>query len=291
MNKLLKPNLLIGLATGFGAWLIVDIFLFIQSLFQLSQAVTTILSGTLLGTILGLVLGSSNGFFHQNILLLKRGAFIGSLLGALGGFLSFGFANLVLNSSQMIHDSSISTIILHAQRWISIGIFIGLAVGFIEKKQIMFSRGIYAGLIASTITAIFTPIVLWITSSAFITRGFSLISFSVLFSVGVIYLSIHYRKTWLRALNGKIEGLEFELTELTHCLGSQDNDDIHLNSFQYVNPTHAKLIQYDEDFALLDNDPFSRTFVNFRPIEEQALKNGDILKIGSALFQYCQKPK
>ena len=89
------------------------------------------------------------------------------------------------------------------------------------------------------------------------------------------------------SLNGSLAGREFELSKETHYLGTQTEDQINLGSYEEVNSTHAKLIRYETGYSLVDNDPFCSTFVNFRNITEQPLKNGDIIKVGSAIFQYC----
>ncbi len=81
--------------------------------------------------------------------------------------------------------------------------------------------------------------------------------------------------------------MDIELSKEIHLFGTQDSDDINLQDYQDVQQSHAKLIRYFDYYSLVDNDPFCQTFVNFRVVKEQFLKNGDILKIGTALFQYC----
>ena len=120
-----------------------------------------------------------------------------------------------------------------------------------------------------------------------IARGIGLVVLCSVFSLSLYLFSFLGRKIWLKVLNGKLEGLEIALSREIHLFGTQDNDDINLQDYQDVQQSHAKLIRYFDNYSLVDNDPFCQTFVNFRGIKEQFLKNGDILKIGTALFQYC----
>lgn len=97
------------------------------------------------------------------------------------------------------------------------------------------------------------------------------------------------KKRYLKSLNGWLIGFEFSLDESDIIAGSQASDDIILKNFDDVQPSQVKLVRYDKEFSIVDNDATGNTFVNFRSIHEQLLKNGDIIKVGSSLLQYCVK--
>ncbi|PCI23950.1 MAG: hypothetical protein COB67_12190, partial [SAR324 cluster bacterium] len=163
-----------------------------------------------------------------------------------------------------------------------------IAIGLRDRNKQQLTRGLFggvlAGLLGGTLTVLFTALI----SNLYWARGFGFLSMSTVFSIVLFYFSKYQRKEWLKILSGPLEGMDFELSNEIHFLGTQNSDDINLKDYEDINPTHAKMIRYAYGYSLIDNDPFGRTYVNFRSVNEQPLKNGDILKIGSATFQYCR---
>jgi hypothetical protein len=51
-------------------------------------------------------------------------------------------------------------------------------------------------------------------------------------------------------------------------------------------PFHCTLRRDGKHFELADEDQGGSVLVNFRQAQNQTLKSGDLVKIGTALFQY-----
>lgn len=97
-------------------------------------------------------------------------------------------------------------------------------------------------------------------------------------------------RAWLRLLTGGGADTFFPLNGHRVTLGSLDGNDIPLRDFQEVFPTHCYLARNGEHFEIVDDGEGGAVQVNFRPVREQTLKDGDLIKVGTALLQYGEGP-
>lgn len=290
MKKKIFPYLIFGIATGIIAWACQEFLFILIKDGLIPSHLQSVLSGTLLGAIVGAIIGRLEGFIVYNKPLATRGTIIGVLFGGISGLFSFYLVDFIQqNLSTLITEDGFYLEFLLASRWTIISVFIGISIGIRDQNNHRFTRGMLSGVISGLIGSALSIPIFGEIQDPFWARGIHIVSFVAIIAISLVMTSTFGRKEWIKALNGKYEGIDFELTQDIHLLGSQIDDDINLSSYQNVNRTHAKLLKYYTGYSLIDNDPFGQTFVNFRSIKEQPLKNGDILKIGNAIFQYCKK--
>ncbi len=283
----IKFYLIFGMASALFVWSYHELFLFLTSSFAIPGSAKSSIAGALFGIVFGGLLGGMEGFFSNSPYLFRRGLKFGSLLGFLSGAISFYVIDQIIHEIDFIASNILLVSLFYSLRWLVLGVCIGIAIGLRDRSHLSMIRSIFSGLIAGSVGGIiisFTPV---LVSFPFWSRGLGFLAFAMLFTASTYRFFTFQRKTWLKSLNGVLEGLDIELSRDIHIFGTQDNDDINLKAYQDVQQSHAKLIRYFNNYSLVDNDPFCQTFVNFRTIKEQFLKNGDILKIGTALFQYC----
>jgi hypothetical protein len=287
MKHLWVAHLLYGLAAGLFVWTLYEFFHFLAAISISATILHMAINGAFLGVFLGVMLLIKDGFLSDSAFKLKRGAIYGLLFGLFGGIVSFFLIELVLRQFPVFRANSLLQHGALTFQWLILAMFLGLGFGLRQSSVVALIRGLVAGVIAGITGGIAMSAAYWLTDRPFWSRGVGFLVFAVLFSMALHYAALIGRKVWLRGLNGKHEGVDFELTKEIHFLGTQSNDDINLKTYLDIRPTHAKLVRYFSGYSLIDNDPFWQTFVNFRNIREQPLKNGDIIKIGKALFQYC----
>ncbi|MDH5561791.1 MAG: FHA domain-containing protein [Deltaproteobacteria bacterium] len=280
---------ILGLSAGLIAWAFQELLLVFTHYDIIPLSVKAALTGGLVGVIFGVFFGAKEGFFTKDVNKMKKGALVVGSLGLISGAILF-FSIEILQA--FIHwilvPESILPGLFYSQRWILLALSLGVAVGIRDQFGIMLTRGILSGIAAGIVGAVLCFLASVILDNSFFIRGVSLISFGIVLFYSAFYFANYKKKEWVRILNGNQEGFEFELFKNIHHIGCQVWDEINLKSYQDINSSHAKLIKYPCGYSLVDNDPLGRTFVNYRTISEQPLKNGDVIKIGDALFQYCQ---
>ena len=287
MRRILLPHIVYGLAAGLTVWFFHELLLYLFYSGLIPDKVNSLLSGGVIGLTAGLTTLLAAGFFSGNKVLIKRGIVFGGIFGLIGGVVSFFVFDLMISGWEFIAANWLITNLFYASRWLVLALFIGIALGFRDSNELVLLRGLASTAVAGILGGAAITVSTHFIVSPFWSRGVGYIVFLIILTLSIPYFSKLGRKIWIKALNGKLEGLEFEMFKEIHHFGTQSDDDINLRSYEDIRPTHAKLIKYYSGYSLLDNDPFWQTFVNFRNIKEQLLKNGDILKIGKALFQYC----
>lgn len=287
MKNRTLANILYGLATGLTVWFINELWIYLYPTDTTPDRAEVAISSVLIGLGFGILTLVKNGFFTDNRFKIKRGMAYGAVTGLFGGLCGFVLIDQV--TLFMGNDSFpvlLASIVL-AARWLVLALFIGLGLGLRDRSGTIMTRTLIGSGIAGLISGIIITGINLISPLFFISRGFGFALFGVILIMSIETVSTFRRKTWIRGLNGQLEGLDFELLQEIHALGTQSNDDINLKSYEDIRPSHAKLVRYYSGYSLVDNDPFWQTYVNFRNIKEQPLKNGDIIKVGKALFQYC----
>ncbi len=287
MKNRTSAQVLYGLATGLFVWSIHELWIYLFPTALTPGHIEKVISSMLIGVGFGVFALVKSGFFSDNSHKVKRGVTYGAVLGLAGGICGFILIDQV--DSQLAEMSLPPLLIqaLFAFRWLVLSLFIGIGAGLRDRSSTIMTRSLIGSGIAGLVCGVIITGMNAFSPLFFATRGIAFILFGTALSLSLDHLSVFGRKAWIRSLNGRLEGLEFELLQEIHCLGTQSNDDINLKSYQDIRPSHAKLVRYYSGYSLVDNDPFWQTYVNFRNIKEQPLKNGDIIKVGRALFQYC----
>jgi len=87
--------------------------------------------------------------------------------------------------------------------------------------------------------------------------------------------------------NGRIEH-EYELSQKEISIGRKTSNDIHLDN-QAVSAQHAKVITILHDSFIEDLGSTNGTIINGEEITRHALKNGDIISIGTYTLTYIDE--
>ncbi len=277
-----------GVASALVIWSLQELFLYLfGEISFIPKEVTIALFGALTGGLFGLLMVMMEGFFNGSKYLVNRGLRVGGIFGLLAGTISFFLTSQITFIEATAISDDVIYILLNSLRWLVIAVSVGIALGIRDENSLSTTRGVIAGLITGVVGGIAVSVMAFYIQSPMISRGLGLLVLTILFTFSIFRFSHFGRKIWLKTLNGNLEGMDLELSKEIHIFGTQDNNDINLQDYQEVQQSHAKLIRYFDNYSLVDNDPFCQTFVNFRVVKEQFLKNGDIIKIGTALFQYC----
>lgn len=283
-------SIIIGLSGGILAWFFLEILLVSLTGLNASPIFIAACVGASTGFSFGVILPMTDIYLSNNIVKWKETVKISMLMGITSGVISFALVELASEHVPIFTENTFLADTLTAQRWVVVAIAIGISQGIRERRTLKIVRGFIGGLIAGIIGSFLIFLVLQHLTSTFLAQGVSMLIFGVVYAISMERARNVGMKTWIKALNGKLTGIHFELSDPIHFLGSNASDDINLIDYKEISQTHAKIVMYDHMYSILDNDPFNRTWVNFRPAHEQPLKNGDILKIGTALFQFCVKP-
>jgi chromosome segregation ATPase len=95
-----------------------------------------------------------------------------------------------------------------------------------------------------------------------------------------------------RLLIGSVEGqeLRFPLFKDRLTIGRTKQNDIQLKA-QYISRRHALIVTENDRTRIVDWGSRNGVLVNRKKVTEQVLKSGDIVTIGTADFQYEERPK
>ena len=245
-----------------------------------SEIFTLLVRNFLIGCIFfSILLGNKNLYTNFTLLwyqLLGRVvvlALVNSSLFSFIGYLNiFGNSNVFLYYLQWILCSSLIFLLLHFFLYTSLPILQDLL------------WGISVGLLFIVIS-IFYKILFQI-------KIFEIVDYCIFYIIlaGAIYFrNILSLQNWIMFLNGTLAGKKFSLDREVTTIGSHSNNNICLKNYLNVNYNHLKVVRYGTQLTVLDNDPYMKTWVNFRSAREYILKNGDLIKIGCAEFQYVCK--
>jgi len=276
-----------GAATGIFAWILSEILVF--TLFPtFSNKLTFLFIGGLSGLVLGGFFWAREDFFDKDNSKILKNAVNGGLLGCIIGFISALFI-ILLKETVIREFVSTQNILFTSLQWMLFASVFSIIYNHRNEIPKDYKLIIFSGIATGVTIAIITIIVDFIQQPPLIQHCLDFIIFGIIF-IPLQKLSSGVRKLEsIKSLNGQLMGIKYELTKEIYYLGTQPSDDIDLSNYDQINSTHAKLVKRTEGYSLVDNDPACKTFVNFRNISEQSLKNGDILKLGTALFQFCTK--
>ncbi len=276
-----------GLTAGFSLWSFQELSRFILSAEGELNNWAIALQGFLICGLLGAITLGQEGYLQQNFSRMIQGIRIGLFAGGFGGMVGFWLIDRILSTSGEL--SVLFKALISSQSWLLPFLMIGVSFGLRDQSNLQLQRGLFAAIATSLFGAFTLPLISLLPLRPPHAEDLTLFLLGFGFIQIMGYFGQFRRTEWIKSLNGELEGLEFELHKHIHYLGTQNLDRINLSGYPDINSTHAKLIKYHCGYSLLDNDPFGRTWLNFRSVTEQPLKNGDIIKVGTAVFQYLKK--
>ena len=281
---------LLGLLGGLVSWVL------IQSWFHVIDALSTtgilvmenvwlkniFFEGAVVGLGLGMVLQvRASLWYHHNLVLVLSKMFFGSLIGVMSGFLCFGFGSFM----QMWE---ISPWLCRITSWTLLGLFIVGTTELLRLHSGYFWSLIFSGGIGGFMGGgIFELLLLYQISGTYNLYGLILAGFSISFIIGINENRV--TSCALKILSGPQEGQMFLLDQKNFTIGHGSHNDFILNNYAEVCNVHAKIFKKDNQIFIEKVDAENEVMVNYRLIDLQSMKKGDVLKIGTALLQYYEK--
>ena len=280
----------LGLLAGFSSWAVVQSgFNAIDALFEIGFYSSNnvwlsnyFLEGALVGFGLGMVLQlrASLWYHHKMVLVLSK-MFLGSLFGAFIGLFSFaiGYFMQILQIEPWL--SRITT-------WTILGLFFVLATELLRLHSgFLWPRVISGGIGGLIGGGIFELLLLYHISGPDHLFGLVLVGFSISFFIGINEDRVTHSA--LRVISGPQEGQIFLLDQSNFYLGYGFQNDFILNDYAEVCNRHVFIGKNDKEVFIENLFPENEVLVNYRSIDhQQAIKKGDIVKIGTALLQYYE---
>lgn len=250
-----------------------------------------LLPGIAFGFLLGLTFAPLDEFLGHYPGRLLRATGTGALLGALGGLITLGPLGLLVPTAggpavlPMNEASLWHWALLGPALGILSGIVAfasGLGIGQVRLGLRRAVWGLAGGLVCGTALAgafAALPQSPWIHFT-----GFGL--WAGLLALVVFWREKRFAQRWLRILTGPGEDRILPLLGPEIRLGKLESNEIALPFYQEIYPVHCQIRWTGEHYQIVDDETGGIIMVNFRQVQEQVLKTGDLVKIGSALLQY-----
>ena len=240
-----------------------------------------IFEGAFIGFGLGMVLQSRLSlWYHHDLAHTMSKMLFGALSGSVAGLFCFGLGHFI----QILH---ISPILSRLISWTLLGVLIiGTIEYFRSHSEILWPRIISGGIGGFISGGIFEFLMLYQMSGPENLYGIVLSGFTISLFIGLY--ENHVTFFALRVLTGKQEGQIFLLDQNTFNLGYSSQNDFILNGYAEVCNLHAHIYKKEKQLFIENTEADSGVLVNYRQIDQQAMKKGDVIKIGTAQLQYYE---
>ena len=240
-----------------------------------------IYEGALIGLGLGMFLQARVSlWYHHDLVHILSKMFYGAIVGSATGILCFGLGQIL----QILY---IAPIICRLTSWTLLGLLFFFTTEYLSFHSRMFWPRIISGGIGGFLGGIiFELLMLYQISGPEHLYGLILAGISISLLIGMY----ENRATSfaLRVLTGKQEGQIFLLDQHKFTLGHSSRNDFVLNGYAEVCNLHAHIYKKDNQVFIENEEEGSEILVNYRQIDQQAMKKGDVIKIGTALLQYYE---
>jgi hypothetical protein len=250
----------------------------------------SVLPQVLLGLGLGLALAPMGELLRHSWSRGWKAAALGGLLGALVGLAQGGVAVLILPRLGVVPLPGLPGLLGRvAEGALWLGLFAGaagLGSGLALRNRALALRRLRSGVLAGLILGIAPAAaeLLWPQQHWFQLGAFFL--WGAIVAQVLFWMEMRFARHWMRVLTGPGEDEFYPLINSTVRLGKADSNEIPLPHYQEVFPVHCQLQWKKDHYDIIDDELGGTVFVNFRQVQEQTLKSGDLVKIGSALLQY-----
>jgi|GEM_PF-2503975 len=279
--------LIAGALGGIGSWAFV--------LFLLNRDFSNpIIPNIILGSIIGLHIGAYIWSVEAVAARQRYKAVIGSIYGGMSGIIGGGIGGLFGATiftkiggfivERMDAMSEAGVYLGLALGWGLLGLFIGMSGGIAERS---WKKSVY-GIIGGTIGGVIGGIIFNYLRSNI---HYSATAIGLAFLGGSIGLGISLVEEALstvkvRIIKGRNEGRTFSVTKNTISIGRDDRCDVCLSGNEGVALQHAKISVNNNAFEIAETGGGTGVYVNDKKVSKSELKNGDIIRIGSAVLMF-----
>ena len=272
--------LIVGALGGASGWGLLQVLFYFHSQSPFPLMDQFVYEGIIVGLGLGALINAKDAIFNRNAEALIQRMLLGGCFGAVAGFISFTAAQGLL-----VFYFPVNGVRLVA--WIILGLCIGGFASFVlpPSRRIVYQivSGGIGGLIGGILFELSQLLMLDYLGNFL---GLVLIGMSILFSMALI--ETWFSKAYIRVLSGTNEGQIYFLDKDQFSIGYAPQSDIVLTGYAEICEKHARVFKQGQQCFLQNTQTGGQVLINYRLIHQQAMKKGDIIKIGTALLQYCE---
>lgn len=272
--------------------------------------------GIMVGGMLGIGIGAVEGVAVGSPRLILRGTLLGAIVGAIGGIFGMYFGSVVFRMAlfgRTLQDLSMSRdlldfvhlIIARAFGWTFLGAFPGLAAGAATLSRKRAVHGLIGGLLGgflggllfdplgSVVAPLLAPAAVVSEDGTFEGGGPSrAIGFTVIGALTGLFVGLVgelLKQAWVRVLAGRNEGRDYIISKPLTILGRDERADIPLFGDPNLAPQHAAIRLQNGRHVLIDGGTAIGTVVNGQRVQEQLLRDGDMIQLGQVRILFHEK--
>jgi hypothetical protein len=287
----LRRVLLLGGAAGLWAAFLAEGTLLLAERWEVGW-LRALLPLFVLGTVFGALFASIGEYLNRHFHRALGAAVIGALLTGGAGVLSHLLIVLIAQSSvdpAATGAAGAAHSALVRPLWLGVNLAIVAAAAALASSlgRLHWRQGLRRAtraLVPGAALGALPGALPWENNSWVLLVGMGL--WGALLALAVFWLEQRLAQQWLRVLIGPGEDRFFPLDRRRITLGKEEANDIPLLEGQEVYPHHCEIKWMHDHYEIIDDEQGGVVLVNFRQIQEHALRPGDLVKIGSVLLQY-----
>ncbi len=217
---------------------------------------------------------------------LLRGI-LGSILGALGGFVVSLFINEIYRFLGGGKDDSSFAQQMFARGvgWSILGAFLAIAPGIAMRNWKKLLLGLAGGAIGGLVGGMLFDPICKLTGSDIPARFVNIVGLGVGAAVATTLLEEAAKQGWLKVATGVITGKQFILYRNPTVIGSSPKSEIYLFKDPTVAPKHAAINRVGGEFLVTALNG-ATVLLNGTPARQQRLRNGDQIRVGNTVFLF-----
>jgi hypothetical protein len=241
-----------------------------------------------------MAIGAVEGLTAANVRRTVQGAALGLGIGLVGGAFGGVFGQLLYGTFGGGNPDLpiVLQIFVRSAGWgligICIGACLGLAPALLMRSTKKAVNGFIGGLLGGGIGGfLFDPIGL-VVGSGELSRmvAMSVLGAAAGAAIGVV--EEIRKEAWLVITAGPLTGKQFILYNPVTTIGRSPKADIMLVKEAGACDIHCRILRHDSRMTLEDLSG-GNTFLGERPIAHAALRNGDVITIGSTQFTFYER--
>ena len=279
--------LIAGALGGIGSWAFV---LFLLNRDFSNPIMPHIILGSIIGLHIGSYIWSVEAIIARQRYQAIRGAIYGGMSGIIGGGIGGLFGATIFTKiggfivERMDAMSEAGVYLGLAMGWGLLGLFIGMSGGIAERS---WKKSVY-GIIGGTIGGVVGGIIFnYLRSNIHYSAtaiGLAFLGGSIGLGISLVEEALSTVK--IRIIKGRNEGRTFSVTKNTISIGRDDRCDVCLSGNEGVALQHAKISVNSNAFEITETGGGTGVYVNDKKAAKSELKNGDIIRIGSAVLMF-----
>jgi len=258
--------------------------------------------GMIIGLCLGLALGIAEALSGMGQGDRVRVIGLSALIGAGGGMVGLAFGQAfygtlikVSGDVALVLLGFICELVGRSVGWALFGMFIGATQGIVFAAPKRMMNGGVGGFIGGGIGGGAFALLRMMNQGgavAFPAEMLRLIGFCATGTGIGLFIGLFeelFKQAWVRVLRGRNEGREFILYKDSVILGRDELADVPVFGDTSVAPRHAEIRLENNRYVIYDlGAPFG-TAVNGDKVAKQALRDGDVIELGSVQVEFHEK--